>query len=352
MLVYFCPDNRDAGLYIGLRNLCDHARLEAAFQTIFESREKHGVLITRKDDLFVVIMERIKDVEQFLLCFFGIGDKLDVVHDEDVVLAVLIFEIVRPAASYRIDVVGGEALRRYVQNLHIAAGFFEVITDRLNEMGFAASRRTVYEKRIISEARPLDERFCRGVGELVKGPHDEGIESIARVEVVALVYIQGTKIKRRVLSLFAARRFALGRRDWRTVHCVFHGPYGIVERTESLKDKLVMLLHQPLLHDFRRHGHLHSSPIASDDVRIAKPCAKRCLRCSEFYLDECILPQFAISHRRLGYYTRRDSLGKLAHISSSMCRMCGQSGDKKKHGVVGIFLHFAFCSSYSILHIL
>jgi hypothetical protein len=67
---------------------------EASLEAIFEAREGASGACLEKNDLFVVVAQRIEEVEEFFLRFFRVGDELHVVHDEDVVLAVLVFEIV------------------------------------------------------------------------------------------------------------------------------------------------------------------------------------------------------------------------------------------------------------------
>ena len=137
-----------------------------------------GMFIGRKDDLFVVVAHRVEEVEEFLLGFFSVRDELHVVHDEHVVLAVLVFEVVGVPRAHRVDVIDGETLGGNVENFFIRGPFLEVVADRLNEVRFAHAGIAVYEERIVDLPRALDDRLRGRMGELVERTDDKSFESI------------------------------------------------------------------------------------------------------------------------------------------------------------------------------
>ena len=67
-----------------------------------------GETIGSDDDLFVELVEIVKDVEELLLGFFLVDDELEVVDDEDVEFAEFKVEFFAFAEADRIDEVGIE----------------------------------------------------------------------------------------------------------------------------------------------------------------------------------------------------------------------------------------------------
>ena len=95
------------------------------------------MFIAGENYLLVVVTEGIEEVEELFLCSLFFRHELDVVHDENVVLTVLIFEFVCPPFRDGVDEIHREALRRDVENLFITVTFFEMVPDSLDKVGFA-----------------------------------------------------------------------------------------------------------------------------------------------------------------------------------------------------------------------
>jgi hypothetical protein len=91
-------------------------------------------------------------MEKLFLGFFRISDELDVVHDEDIVLAVLVFEIISRALAHRVDIVDRESLARDIQDFFVRVLFLEVVADRLNEVSLSVACLPVDKERLY--ARP------------------------------------------------------------------------------------------------------------------------------------------------------------------------------------------------------
>src|SRR3989338_10447237 len=146
-------------------------------------------------------------MKEFFLGLLRICYELYVVHDENIVVPVLVFEIVGTASLHCIDVIHREALGGYIKDLHTTTALLEMVADGLYEMCFSPTRAAINEERIINEAGPIDECTGRGVRELVEGTHYKRLEGVARVEIVSLVYIHRRKIKWRCLwGALTARR--------------------------------------------------------------------------------------------------------------------------------------------------
>ena len=144
--------------------------------------------------MLIIVPQGVEKMKKFFLCFLGARDELDIVHNKHVILTVLVFEIIGSTISYGINVINGEALRSDVEHFFVCVLFLKVIPDCLNEVGFAVTGLAVNEKRIIGKARALQDCFGGGVGELVEWSDHKCIKCIARIEIVALVYIETAKI--------------------------------------------------------------------------------------------------------------------------------------------------------------
>src|SRR3989338_4436173 len=288
-------DDGDTGFDVGLGYLRDHAGGKTPLQTLFETRQKSRMLVGREDDLFVAVVERVEKMEEFLLRLLGVRDELHVVHDEDVVLAILVLEAVRAAGAHGIDVIDGETLRGHIEDILIRVLFLEMIPYRLNKVRLAAPRRAVNEERVVRKTRALEDGLRGGVRKLIERPDDERFERVPRVQVVALVDVEGFEVEGGVLGWLYAAGLPLGG-GCRPVDNVLDGPHRRVQPAEGLQDELAVLFHEPLLHDLRGDRYLHGASVAPRDVGVAEPRAEARLGGSEFYLYEGVLPKFAIVH--------------------------------------------------------
>ena len=150
-----------------------------------------------------------------------------------------------------------------------------MITDCLDEVCFAVACLSVDEQWIVRKPRSLEHCLCGGVCELIKGANDEGIEGVAWIEVVALIYIERLQIERGVFGRLWARRTTFTR--WSgTVHDVFDGADVAVEVAQDVENEFVVLFGEPFFDDLRWHRHLHARGVAIGDVGVTKPGAKRC----------------------------------------------------------------------------
>jgi hypothetical protein len=99
------------------------------------------------------------------------------------------------------------------------------------------------------------------MSELIEGADDEGVEGVARVQVVSLVDIEAREVERGIflrwaLSLFPTR-FSCGPVDY-----VFDRANGVIEGSEGSEDEFVVLIHQPFFNDFRWNSHGNSVSVA------------------------------------------------------------------------------------------
>ena len=89
---YLAVENGAASLKIGWADIDNHALTTARFEPVGEVGDARWRTIGADDDLLVVLLERIKGVEEFFLAFLLALEELHIVDDEHVVLAVFFGE--------------------------------------------------------------------------------------------------------------------------------------------------------------------------------------------------------------------------------------------------------------------
>src|SRR3989344_5516586 len=128
-------------------------------------------------------------MKKLLLCFFCVRDELNVIHYQNVVLPVLVFEAIRASGAHSIYVINRESLGCNVEYLFIGVRFFEIVAHRLYEVSFSVPRRAIDKKRVVYLPRSFNNRFCGRVRELVEWANNESLKRITRVEIIALIYV-------------------------------------------------------------------------------------------------------------------------------------------------------------------
>lgn len=165
-----------SGLHVG-----DEAPLEARAHAVLEAREVLRRQVARDDDLLVVVVQSVEGVEEGLLRGVLALEELDVVDQQDVVVAVARLEQRGPVVRDRVDEVVGELLRAHVPHADAGVEADGVVADGVQQVGLAEARVAVDEERVVCLGR-LGDGDCRGMGEPVGPADDEGVEAVLRVE--------------------------------------------------------------------------------------------------------------------------------------------------------------------------
>ena len=131
------PENRDAVLEVGLRDVGDHPPLKATDEAGLEAGNFRGWAIAGEDDLPARFVHGVEGVKELFLCRFLAAEEVDVVDEEQVRLAVAATEIVHRATGNRRDDIVRELLGTDVH--HPAGGIAaqDFVRDGLHEVGFA-----------------------------------------------------------------------------------------------------------------------------------------------------------------------------------------------------------------------
>src|SRR3712207_1645161 len=165
-----------AGLEVGGLDVGDQPPLEPAHETILQGLYVLGVPIRGYNYLLVLFVERVEGVEERLLGLHLVLQKLDVVHQEHVVLPVAPLEVERRVVPHGVDKVVGELLAGHVTNAHRGILVLDVVAHGAQEVRLAQPDPPVDKERVVDEPRGLGHRQRSGVGEPVAGPYDRSEE--------------------------------------------------------------------------------------------------------------------------------------------------------------------------------
>ena len=112
-------------------------------------------------------MKRVKGVEEFLLGTLLAADKLNVVHQQDVGVSVLMSELGHLGLSEAFDKLVRKVVALYVADNLGRIILFDLVSDSVEQVGLAESGVSVQKQRIIGVRRICRYGETRGVGEFV-----------------------------------------------------------------------------------------------------------------------------------------------------------------------------------------
>ena len=129
----------------------------------------------------MVVVERIKGVEEFFLALFAFAEKLDVVDDEDVDGSELALELGQCTLFDCADETIDEfftAQEAYDSGREFVSCF---VSDTMEQMSFSESDTAVEKQRVVCAARCVADGDAACVGEPVAWADDKTFESIVGV---------------------------------------------------------------------------------------------------------------------------------------------------------------------------
>ena len=135
----------ETDLIIREADIGDHSTLEAGTQSLFQRGNRLGRTVTGEHDLFAVLIQRIEGVEEFFLSLLFARQKLDVVDDQYIDIAINILETLGIASGNRLDEIVGEFFRRGIFDPLVGIVLQNLVADRLQKMGLAQSHAAVDE---------------------------------------------------------------------------------------------------------------------------------------------------------------------------------------------------------------
>ena len=129
-------------------------------------------------------VDRVEGVEELFLDLLLADEELDVVHQQNVRLAVALLEHVLPAVTDRVDEVVGELFGRDVLDLETRLHVERVVPDRMKQVCFAKAGLAVDEQWVVRIGRRLGDGERGGTREAVRATCHECGKRVAGVEVV------------------------------------------------------------------------------------------------------------------------------------------------------------------------
>src|SRR6266481_4329142 len=128
------------------------------------------------------VKERVERMEKFLLRPLFTTQKLNVVNQKKVGLAITFPEFYQITVLYRVDELVDEQLTRDVKHLHVFPFRPDELADGLHEMGLAQTDAAVNEQRIVRSRGRLRDSETGCMRDFVIPTDDERFECVSRIE--------------------------------------------------------------------------------------------------------------------------------------------------------------------------
>ena len=120
-------------------------------------------------------------MEEFFLSLYFTGYELNIVHHEQVGIAVFIAELGVFTALDGVYQLVGEFITLDVNDAVVLTGALELVADGIEQVSLAKAGAAVNEKGIIGARGLARYGLCRGVGELVGGAYNEAVKGEAGI---------------------------------------------------------------------------------------------------------------------------------------------------------------------------
>ena len=189
----FGLDDRAARLKVWHLDVDCHPPFKATAQALRQGRNTVWWFVATDDNLLVGLVKGIEGVKELLLSFLAPGNKLHIVDDQYIDIAIP----VRKACLFeadRLDKLFDKRFRAQVSDFFAWVAREDLVTHRLDEVCLTEAHATVDEEGVILRTRAMCDCLAGGVGEVVARADDEILEGIARVE--ACRWCRRTRMRR------------------------------------------------------------------------------------------------------------------------------------------------------------
>src|SRR5712691_1152850 len=187
----FFLQNGDLSLEIRRLDVRDQSPLKPRAKPLLDGIDVLRQAVRGDNDLLLLLVERVEGVKKFFLRPLFSGDELDIVDQQNVDRVETVAEADHAVEAQRIDHFDRELFRADVTEPHRRIAPLDGVTDGVHQMSLAHAHSAIQEQRVVGFGRLLGDGACRGMREFVGLADDEGVESVARVElVVAALKIQ------------------------------------------------------------------------------------------------------------------------------------------------------------------
>ena len=174
--------DRLAGLQVGRLHVGDQAPLETAAQPGFQGLQCFRGPVRGHHNLLLSVVQRVEGVKELLLRLDLRLQKLDVVDQQHVHVAIAAPEGNRAVLGDRVDEVVGQFLGADVLHLGIVEVLAHVMPDGMQEMRLSQPRIAVDHQGVVRLAGVLGDGGRCGVREAVRTADDEVVEGVLRIQ--------------------------------------------------------------------------------------------------------------------------------------------------------------------------
>ena len=224
LVLSLLPQNRDTSLQLRRLHIHVQSRTETRTHTLSETGQLLRRQIRGDHDLLLVVVQGVKRMEELLHRRLFTRQKLDIVNQKNVNIAVNLLERRTLIITDRVNEVIRELLRIHVAHPQIRVQILGVVADRVQQVGLTQARTAVDEQRVVDNAGLLRHRKSARVCKAVGLTNHEGVESVVRVQsgravpsrrvfrvfmrmhLLSLRYRRGIRNERGRRRVFARRR--------------------------------------------------------------------------------------------------------------------------------------------------
>ncbi len=193
----FFPQNGFARLEIGRLDIGEQSPLESRTQARFQRLDLLRRTVGGDDQLAARFVQRVERMEELFLRRLFAGEKLNVVDQQHVDLAIAIAKLRRAIVLQRDDELVGELLARDVDDVGSEVVLNDAMADRVHEVGLSQADAAVEKERIVGVRRGAGDGLRRGVGEPVGVADDKLFKSITCIKVGDTETLQAVALQRR-----------------------------------------------------------------------------------------------------------------------------------------------------------
>ena len=193
--LHLVSQDGEAGFHIRRLQVRNETPLKAAHQTMLQVLNFTGRPIAGQHDLLVRFVQCIESVEELLLYPLLAGEKLDIINQQNLGLAVLLPELHELVVLNGSNVVVCEFLGGHIGNLCTFLVSRHMLAHCVKQMRFAKASTAVKEQRVVRLAWLLCHGHRSGMRKAIVVANNEGVEGVARIkDQVALAHLLGRRL--------------------------------------------------------------------------------------------------------------------------------------------------------------
>src|SRR5436305_8103875 len=128
------------------------------------------------------VKKRVEGVKEFLLRALLASQKLDIVDEQKIGLAIALSEFHEITVLDRIDELVDELFTREVHHLHVFSFRPHILPDGLHQVGFAQPNAAVNEQWVVRARRRLRDGKTGGMRDFIVWGDDERLECVSRIQ--------------------------------------------------------------------------------------------------------------------------------------------------------------------------